>query len=177
VGYNLPDDCTQGDIDRALGGTHPDWVCEDPECRAGWVGDIEAFPCEIDECAVHCCGECRTVCWGCDKVACSEHRLVIKGEVWCLSCRDEYEEENEMDFTRATELTPEAAAAIDDAFEYHKWDEIKTAMGAGVRAALADAVKVIVSCVPPSPDRTTAIRKIREARMDCNSAITHGGKY
>jgi hypothetical protein len=25
--------------------------------------------------------------------------------------------------------------------------------------------------------RTTAIRKIREARMDANSAITHGGKY
>lgn len=39
------------------------------------------------------------------------------------------------------------------------------------------AVKTIVGCVPPSPDRSAAIRKIREARMDCNSAITHGGKY
>lgn len=28
-----------------------------------------------------------------------------------------------------------------------------------------------------SPDKSVAIRKIREARMDCNSAITHDGKY
>jgi hypothetical protein len=26
-------------------------------------------------------------------------------------------------------------------------------------------------------DRKTAIRKLREARMDANSAITHAGKY
>jgi hypothetical protein len=82
-----------------------------------------------------------------------------------------------MDFTRATECTEEVASQIDDAFEYHRWDEGKIAQGALVRKALADAVKVIVANVPPSPDRTTAIRKIREARMDCNSAITHSGKY
>jgi hypothetical protein len=82
-----------------------------------------------------------------------------------------------MDFTRATELTDEVAAAIDDAFEYHQWDDAKIAAGARVRKALADAVKVIVADVPPGPDRTVAIRKIREARMDCNSSITHGGKY
>jgi hypothetical protein len=34
-----------------------------------------------------------------------------------------------------------------------------------------------VDSVPPGPDRTTAIRKIHEARMDANSAITQGGKY
>jgi hypothetical protein len=82
-----------------------------------------------------------------------------------------------MEFTRATELTPEIEAAIDDAFEYHEWDEAKTMAGARVREALADAVRVIIARVPPSADRTVAIRKIREARMDCNSAITHGGKY
>lgn len=82
-----------------------------------------------------------------------------------------------MDFTRATELTAEVEAAIEDAFEYHKWDEAKIAAGSRVRKALADAVKVIVADVPPGPDRTVAIRKIREARMDANSAITHGGKY
>jgi hypothetical protein len=81
------------------------------------------------------------------------------------------------DFTRATELTPEVAAAIDDAFEYHKWDDQQVEQGREVRMSLAIAVKLIVKNVPPSPDRTTAIRKIREARMDCNSAITHGGKY
>lgn len=82
-----------------------------------------------------------------------------------------------VDFTRATELTLEVAAAIDDAFEYHPWSEDAIARGKMVRVALAEAVKTIVENVPPGPDRTTAIRKIREARMDANSAITHGGKY
>lgn len=83
----------------------------------------------------------------------------------------------EEDFTRATEVTPEVEKAIDDAFEYHPWGPEQVAAGRHVRTALATAVKVIVDQVPPGPDRTVAIRKIREARMDANSAITHGGKY
>ena len=82
-----------------------------------------------------------------------------------------------VDFTRATELTPEVDKAIDDAFEYHPWNEEQKEAGARVRRALALAVKEIIIDVPPGPDRTVAIRKIREARMDANSAITHGGKY
>ncbi len=82
-----------------------------------------------------------------------------------------------MDLTRATELTPEVSAAVDDAFEYHKWTDMQVAAGSKIRKALADAVKAIIEGAPPSPDRTVAIRKIREARMDANSAITHGGKY
>jgi hypothetical protein len=82
-----------------------------------------------------------------------------------------------VDFTRATELTPEVEKQIDDAFEYHAWDEDQIAKGRSVRNILADAVKIIVRFVPPGPDRSAAIRKIRDARMDCNSAITHGGKY
>lgn len=81
------------------------------------------------------------------------------------------------DFTRATELTPEVAAAIDDAFEYHKWTDAQVEAGKKIRQALADAVKAIIGGAPPSPDRSAAIRKCREARMDANSAITHGGKY
>jgi hypothetical protein len=82
-----------------------------------------------------------------------------------------------MDFTRATELTLGVAAAVDDAFEYHEWGQAQIAAGRTVRSALSVAVKTIIANVPPGPDRTVAIRKIREARMDCNSAITHGGKY
>lgn len=81
------------------------------------------------------------------------------------------------DFTRASALTPEVAAEIDAAFDYQPWDESQVKDGKRVREALAGAVKVIVECVPPCPDRTTAIRKLREARMDANSAITHRGKY
>lgn len=82
-----------------------------------------------------------------------------------------------MDFTRATQLTPEVREAVEDAFEYHKWDEAKIKAGQRVRQALSEAVIVIIQDVPSGPDRTVAIRKIREARMDCNSAITHQGKY
>jgi hypothetical protein len=82
-----------------------------------------------------------------------------------------------MDFTRAAELTPEVEAEIDSAFEYHKWTDAQVEAGAKIRKALADAVKAIVAGAPPSPDRSAAIRKCRDARMDANSAITHGGKY
>jgi hypothetical protein len=82
-----------------------------------------------------------------------------------------------MEFLRASELTPEVAKAIDDAFDYHPWDADQVESGRKVREALAEAVKVIVAHVPPSADRSAAIRKIREARMDANSAITHRGKF
>ena len=84
-----------------------------------------------------------------------------------------------VDFTRATRVIEggDVEKAIDDAFEYHPWTEEQVMKGKGVREALATAVKVIVANVPPGPDRTVALRKIREARMDANSAITHGGKY
>lgn len=82
-----------------------------------------------------------------------------------------------MDFTRATALTPEVEAEIDNAFDYHKWTPEQIEAGAKIRKALADAVKAIVAGAPPSPDRSAAIRKCRDARMDANSAITHGGKY
>ena len=82
-----------------------------------------------------------------------------------------------MDFTRATALTPEVEAEIDNAFEYQRWNDKQVAAGKKIREALANAVKAIVAGAPPSPDRSAAIRKCREARMDANQAITHGGKY
>jgi hypothetical protein len=66
---------------------------------------------------------------------------------------------------------------VDDMFIYHKWDSDQEKCGVAVREALASACKVILDYVPSSPDRSVAIRKLREARMDCNSAITHKGKY
>jgi hypothetical protein len=77
----------------------------------------------------------------------------------------------------ADKLTPDIEQAVDEAFDYTPWDAAKQARGAEVRFALASAVKTIIKNVPPCSDRTVAIRKIREARMDCNSALTHDGKY
>jgi hypothetical protein len=88
-------------------------------------------------------------------------------------------DEPRVDFTRADRVIEggDVERAIDDAFLYHPWDAAQTLKGNEIRAALATAVKVIVANAPPSPDRSAAIRKIREARMDANSAITYGGRY
>lgn len=82
-----------------------------------------------------------------------------------------------MTLNTATSVTAEVEQIIDDAFTYHSWDADQKARGAVVRDALKEAVRAIITVVPPGPDRTVAIRKIREARMDANSAITHQGKY
>jgi hypothetical protein len=76
-----------------------------------------------------------------------------------------------------SKCTEEVKKILTDQYEYHSWDEEKTIRGTNVRDALQAAVVVIINNVPPSPDRSVALRKIREARMDCNSAITHDGKY
>lgn len=74
-------------------------------------------------------------------------------------------------------VNPEVEAEVKDLFEYHQWTDKMQEKGTAVREALVNAVLVIIKSVPPSPDRDVAIRKIREARMDCNSAITHNGRY
>jgi uncharacterized membrane protein len=80
------------------------------------------------------------------------------------------------DFTRAVSLADGVDSAIEDAFNYQPWTPEQISKGKLVRESMANCVKVIVANVPPGPDRTVAIRKIREARMDANSAITFGGK-
>jgi len=82
-----------------------------------------------------------------------------------------------VDITRAELVTPEVGAAVDEIFTYQDWDSVQKQRGAMVKNALASAVKVIIDHVPPCPTRSVAIRKLIEARMDCNAAITHRGKY
>lgn len=78
---------------------------------------------------------------------------------------------------KSTRTGPDVDKAVDELFIYREWTREDISHGSRVREALAAAVKVIIDNVPPSPTRTTAIRKIVEARMDCNLAITFGGKY
>jgi hypothetical protein len=82
-----------------------------------------------------------------------------------------------MDFTRASDVTPEVEAAVNDAFEDNEWDEEMLSRVRVVRETLSRSVLTIIRNVPPGPDRSAAIRKIREAHLDCNSAITHNGRY
>jgi hypothetical protein len=86
-------------------------------------------------------------------------------------------DDGEIDFTRAGMLTPQVERAIEDAFELHEWNAAQVRAGEEIRRALIEAVKMIVMFAPPCPDRSSAIRKLREARQDANSAISHGGKY
>lgn len=80
----------------------------------------------------------------------------------------------EINLNTATSITEEQ---LSDVMNYHPWDDEKIKKGALVRVALASALKIIIENVPPSPDRSAAIRKLRDCRMDCNSAITHNGKF
>jgi hypothetical protein len=74
-------------------------------------------------------------------------------------------------------VSPEVEAEAKDLYEYHPWDAKQTEAGNNVREALIHAHLTIIANVPPGPDRTVAIRKVREARMDANSGITNGGRY
>ena len=73
-------------------------------------------------------------------------------------------------------LSPAVEQDIEQVFEYQPWNAEQIAKGKKVRDALAAAFKVIVINVPPGPDRTVALRAVREARLWSNSAITFGGR-
>lgn len=66
---------------------------------------------------------------------------------------------------------------VEDAFRYHAWHPGQAELGNVVREALVAAAKAILRVVPTGPDRDAALRKLREARMDANSAITHNGRF
>lgn len=73
--------------------------------------------------------------------------------------------------------SPEVEKEAHDLYDYHPWTPKQEEAGARVREALVQAHLAIVGNVPPGPDRTVALRKLRDVRMDCNSCITHGGRY
>lgn len=76
-----------------------------------------------------------------------------------------------------TKITQISDFQLEEVMNYHPWNEEKILKGNRVRSALSLALKVIIENVPPSADRSAAIRKLRECRMDCNSAITFNGEF
>lgn len=64
---------------------------------------------------------------------------------------------------------------VDEVFTYQKADEKQLDAFYCVRIAIVNAAKVILEVVPDCADRTTALRKLREVRMDCNAAISLRG--
>lgn len=65
----------------------------------------------------------------------------------------------------------------EDCCTYHPWNADQIKHGNRILEALQAAFEAVISHAPAGPDRSSALRKIREARMDANSAITHGGRY
>jgi hypothetical protein len=85
-----------------------------------------------------------------------------------------------MGLNRATELTPEVQAALDLLFAYRDVagrDTTRKIHIAETCICLRTAAKAIVMHVPPCPTRTVAIRRLVEARMDCELAIDLEGGY
>jgi hypothetical protein len=75
-------------------------------------------------------------------------------------------------------MTPQARATIEDIFRHRSWDnQQQDAAAQQVHDILAQAAGIVVGNVPPSPDRTVALRQLRECAMNCDSAILNGGKY
>ena len=79
-----------------------------------------------------------------------------------------------MEINRATTISSDQ---LNDIFDYQEWNDDQKQKGTIVRNALKESFAQIIENVPPCPTRTIALRKIMEARMDCNAAITHNGKY
>lgn len=81
------------------------------------------------------------------------------------------------DLDKSYMIDDDVRSEVAKMFNYQPWDEEKIRCGERVRNILQIAYLDIIAWVPPCPDRSAALRKLREARMDCNSAITHEGKY
>lgn len=65
---------------------------------------------------------------------------------------------------------------VEDVFTYHAPSQQQMVQYEMVREALILAARTILRVVPRCADRTTAIRKLREARMDANAAIALQGR-
>jgi hypothetical protein len=61
--------------------------------------------------------------------------------------------------------------AIEELFTYHAPTEVQAVHYRDIRNAAKTLVRVIDSLCPPGPDRTTAVRKVREAVMTANASI------
>jgi hypothetical protein len=61
-------------------------------------------------------------------------------------------------------------------FTYHSPTGDQPERYKAIRAAALGFARVIEVNCPPGPDRTDAVRKIREANMTANAAIATGGQ-
>ena len=63
---------------------------------------------------------------------------------------------------------------LDNLFTYHRPTEDQAQRYARINAAGKAFAAEVLTCTPPGPDQSAAIRQIREARMTANAAIACG---
>lgn len=64
-----------------------------------------------------------------------------------------------------------AREVIEDLFTYHPPTDLTRPKYAAINEAAKSFALVVYETCPPSPDRTAAMRQIREARMTANASI------
>ena len=67
-----------------------------------------------------------------------------------------------------------ASDAIEELFTYHSPSEVQRDQYLRIRSAAKSLVRVIDSTCPAGPDRTVAVRKVRDAVMTANASIATG---
>lgn len=72
------------------------------------------------------------------------------------------------DFTRATELTPEVGAAIEDAFDYHPWTQEQVEAGKRVRLASDRAIRNLSARLMEAQIEIAALKlTLQERKKKC----------
>lgn len=66
---------------------------------------------------------------------------------------------------------------LENLFTYHAPTEEQIKQYANLRSAALEFARVIHENTPESPDRTAAIRSVREAVMTANAGIATGGGF
>lgn len=66
---------------------------------------------------------------------------------------------------------------VERCFRYQPWGPDQVDAGDQVRESCVNLARVLLRVVPSGPDRSSALRKLRELRMDANSAITFRGEF
>ena len=73
-------------------------------------------------------------------------------------------------------MPPITDAELDTWFTYHPPSKVQQEQYQALRDGARQFAQIIKDNTPPSPDQTTAIRKLREAVMTANAAIACAGR-
>lgn len=99
MSWNLPDGCSDFDIDMAAGGYDlPEWVCPNRDCGEKWEETPELWHCEYEQCDLATCPTCESVCYSCAKHLCTGHYTFADCgdgiKRYCQSCLEDFVENN-----------------------------------------------------------------------------------